>query len=177
MFLSLIQKRRSIRKYLPRDIERQKVETLIEAALRAPSSRDIKPWEFIVVRDRGLIEKLSRAKPSGSAFLALAPLAFVVCADTQKSDTWVEDSSIASAFLLLAAESLGLGACWIQIRNRMHDEQTTSDRYISELLNIPDHVAVESIIVIGYPDEQKAPHPRESLEYRKVFQEEYGKIV
>ena len=174
MFLSLVQKRRSIRRYLPKEIEEEKVETLIETALRAPSSRDLKPWEFVVVQDRGRLAELSRAKEAGSGFLEGAPLAFVVCADANKSDVWMEDASIASTFLLLAAESLGLGACWVQIRKRKHSEEMTSERYISELLNIPGHLSVESIIAMGYPDEQKSPHSKESLTYGKVHREEHG---
>ena len=137
MFMSLIQKRRSIRKYLKKDVEAEKTSMLIEAALRAPSSQNLQPWEFIVVTDRDSLDKLSRAKPHGAASLRNAPLGIVVCADPDRSDTWIEDSSIASIFIQLAAESLGFGNCWIQIRDRMHDDTKTSEEYISELLSIP----------------------------------------
>ncbi len=69
MFLSLVQKRRSIRKYLDKPVEKEKIELLIEAALRSPSSRGFNPWEFIVVTDRDLLEKLSKAKTHGASFL------------------------------------------------------------------------------------------------------------
>ena len=81
MFMSLIQKRRSIRRFLAKPIEDEKIEMLIEAALRAPSSRGLNPWEFIVVTERDLLEKLSSAKTHGSEFLKNAPLGIVVCAD------------------------------------------------------------------------------------------------
>ncbi len=175
MFLSLVQKRRSIRQYLEKPVEKEKIELLIEAALRSPSSRGFNPWEFIVVTDRGLLEKLSKAKTHGASFLKNAPLGIVVCADSEKCDVWIEDASIASIFLHLAAESLGLGSCWIQIRMRMHDQTKTSQEYVQKLLNIPENLNVESMIAIGYPAESKPPHRKENLQYEKVFYNEYGR--
>ncbi len=174
MFQSLIRKRRSIRKYLSKKVEPEKIEQLIEAALRAPSSRDLKPCRFIVVAKPSTLAELARAKTGGSGFLDGASLAIVVCADTKKSDVWVEDASIASTYLMLAAESLDLGACWIQIRNRMHSDEKTSERYIAELLDIPDNLSVLCIIAIGYPDETKSPHPTEELEYENVQMDKFG---
>jgi nitroreductase len=160
MFLSLIQKRRSIRKYLEKPVETEKIDQLIEAALRSPSSRGFNPWEFIVVTDKNLLEKLSKAKPHGASFLKNAPLGIVVCADPEKCDVWIEDASIASIFIHLAAESLGLGSCWIQIRKRMYDQIITSHDYIRNLLNIPKKLSVESIVAKGYTSEKKKPNPK-----------------
>ena len=174
MFLSLIQKRRSIRKYLENPVETEKIDQIIEAALRSPSSRGFNPWEFIVVTDKNLLEKLSNAKPHGASFLKNAPLGIVVCADPEKCDVWIEDASIASIFIHLAAESLGLGSCWIQIRKRMYDRTITSDDYIRDLLNIPKKLNVESIVAVGYPAEKKSPHRKDELEYQKVHYGLYG---
>ena len=74
MLLSVLQKRRSIRKFEPLKVEAEKIDLLIEAALRSPSSRAIYPWEFVVVTDREILGKLSKSKNFGSAFLADAPL-------------------------------------------------------------------------------------------------------
>ncbi len=168
MFDKLIEQRRSIRKFKKTPIETEKIEQLIEAALRSPSSRSFNPWRFIVIDKPDLLEKLSTAKPHGSSFLAKAPLGIVVCADPSTSDVWVEDTSIASIFIHLAAHALGLGSCWIQIRKRDHDSVKSADVYIKDLLGIPDKIMIESIIAIGYPDEVKQGHPKETLEYNKV---------
>jgi len=175
MFLSLVQKRRSIRSYEEKPITSEKIDLLIESALRAPSSRGFNPWEFVVVTDKGLLDKLSKAKPHGASFLRHAPLGIVVCADPEKCDVWVEDASIASIFIHLAAESIGLGSCWIQIRKRMHDQTQTAQEYVRSLLKIPEKLNVESIIAIGYPAENKPPHGKESLQYEKVFYDRYEK--
>jgi nitroreductase len=175
MILPLIQKRRSIRKYQRKPVEIDKIQTLVEAALRSPSSMGYNPWEFVVVDDPNLLDKLSKAKPQGSAFIKAAPLGIVVCADPDRSSVWVEDASIACTYIQLTAESLALGSCWIQIRDRMHDQSKAAEAYISEVLNIPKKLKVEAMIAIGYPDEQKAPRPKEELQYGKVHQNLHGK--
>ena len=175
MFLSLVQKRRSIRRYEDKPVEPEKIDRLIEVALRAPSSRGFNPWEFVVVTDRILLEKLSKSKPHGASFLKDASLGIVVCADPEKCDVWIEDASIASIYIHLAAESMELGSCWIQIRKRMHDQAKTAEQYIRELLNIPKNLNIESMIAIGYPAEKKSPYPKEDLQFEKVHYNGYGK--
>jgi nitroreductase len=174
MFIDLIRQRRSIRKFTDDAIETDKIELLKEAALRPPSSMGHNPWEYIFVTEAQLLAKLAKAKPHGSSFLAGARLAIVVCADPEKSAVWIEDASIATIFLQLAAESLGLGNCWVQIRERMHDDTQSAEAYIAQLLNIPSNLKVESVVGIGYPAEQKAPHTRETLQDEKVFMNRYG---
>lgn len=174
MFMSLIRNRRSVRKYTGQPVEKEKIDALVETALRAPSSRSVNPWEFIVVTDKALLEKLSRAKPHGASFLKHAPLGIVVCGDAAKSDVWVEDTSIASIFLHLAAESLGLGSCWIQFRKRMYDDHCSAGEHIAGLLDIPSRLTVESIIAIGYPEQKNLPHARETLQYEKIHYNHYG---
>ena len=175
MFLSLVEKRRSIRRYHEKPVETAKVAKLVEAALRSPSSRGFNPWEFVIVNDGDLLAKLSKAKPHGASFLKNAALGIVVCVDPEKCDVWVEDASIASIFLHLMSESMGLGSCWIQIRKRMYDQTKSAQTYVQELLNIPENLKVESIIAIGYPAESKLPHRKEDLQYEKVHYNDYGK--
>jgi nitroreductase len=174
MFIDLIRTRRSIRKFTDEAIAADKIELLKEAALRPPSSMGHNPWEFVFVTDGQLLGKLSKAKPHGSGFLADARLGIVVCADPEKSAVWIEDASIATIFIQLAVESLGLGSCWIQIRERMHDDVKSAETYIADVLNIPSNLKVESMVGIGYPAEQKAPHKREALQDEKVFLNRYG---
>ncbi len=166
--IELLRARRSIRKYTDKAIEPEKIEILKEAALRSPSSRNIDPWEFIFVTDRELLVKLSRSKPHGAKFLEGAALGIVVCADSSKSDVWIEDCSIVSILIQLVAQSIGLRSCWIQIRKRMFDDALTSGQYIKDLLNLPEQIEVESIVAIGYPAEEREPLPKDALEYEKI---------
>ena len=167
-FIELLRKRRSIRKFTREKVDPETIDLLIEALLRAPSSRGINPWEFVVVDDEELLSRLSRSKEHGSEFLKNAPLAIVVCADGAKSDVWIEDCAIASIIVQLAALSSGLGSCWVQIRKRMHDGGKSAEEYVRELLHLPEHLKVESIIGIGHPGETKRPTPAKDLQYVKV---------
>lgn len=167
--LEILRKRRSIRRYKEKDIDPEIVDLLKEAALRSPSSRDLKPWRFVFVTDRAVLEKLSCAKEHGSDFLRCARLGIVVCADERESDVWIEDCSIASIILQLAGQSLGLGSCWIQIRNRSHSDAKSAEDYVREKLDLPNCMRVESIISFGYPGEEKKPVPFDQLDYGKIL--------
>lgn len=175
MFSDLIKTRRSIRRFSEQPIEKEKISLLMEAALRSPSSRGFNPWQFVVVDDKERLEALSKAKPHGSGFLKGAALGIVVLGDASQSDVWIEDASIASIFIHLAAHDLGLGSCWIQIRKRDHTPDKSAATYIKEILNIPDHLNVQSIIAIGYPDETKHGHAKTSLPLDKISFNAYGK--
>lgn len=166
--IDLLRTRRSVRKYDDRAVEPEKIELLKEAALRSPSGRSIKPLRFVFVDDRAILAELASAKPHGGSFLAGAVLGVVVCADTAKSDTWVEDSSIAAILLQLTAHSLGLGSCWVQIRGRSHADGRPSEAYIRELLGLPDTLSVQAVISIGYPAEEPPAVPRERLGWDKI---------
>lgn len=172
--LEILRQRRSIRQFEARLVETEKVDSLIEAALRVPSSRGRNPWEFIVVTDPALLRQLGQSKENGSAFLAGAPLAIVVAADPDKCDVWTEDCSIAAIVLQLTAEELGLGSCWAQIRLRQHDSATTAADFIKKLLGLPESYVVECVLGIGYPAEEKSGHARESLLFNQVHRNRFG---
>ena len=175
MFLSLAQDRRSIRKFKPKPIDPGQIDLLVEAALRSPSSMGKNPWSFIIVDDADQLKALASAKQFGSAFVKGAPLAIVICADPQISDVWIEDASIAAIYIHLAATSIGLGSCWVQIRNRMQNETTPSKAFVADLLGIEAHFEVLALVAIGYPDEEKPAHAIDSLQYEKVHKGEFGK--
>jgi nitroreductase len=174
--LEILRQRRSIRRFLPRPVEPEKVDQLIEAVLRAPSSRGRNPWEFIVVTAADRLEALSRAKPHGAEFLAGAPLAIVVAADPQRCDVWVEDCAIAAIILQLTAAALGLGSCWAQIRLRPHDDRRSAEEYVRAVIGLPERLTVDCIIGIGYPDEMKPGHPSGALRFDQVHRERYGSL-
>lgn len=174
MLIDLLRSRRSIRQFQDKTVEQDKIDILIEAALRSPSSRGCNPWEFIIITEPEILIQLAAARPHGSAFLKHAPLAIVVCAHPDTSDVWVEDASIASIILQLTAADLGLGSCWSQIRNREHDEKTTAEAFVKNLLAIDQSLTVQAIIGIGYPAEAKAGHERTKLLDERISYNRYG---
>jgi len=171
--IDLMRARRSVRSFTDQPLEPHSVELLMEALLRAPSSRNHNPWQFVLVDDRALLEQLATAKQHGSEFLKGAALAVVICADAAKSDVWVEDCSIAAILLQMTAQSLGLGSCWAQIRKRQHDQQTTAEQFVQQLLGLPEALRVASIIGIGHPAEKRRPLLANKLEYDKIRHNRY----
>lgn len=172
--ISLLRKRRSIRHFQNKPVEQEKVDILVEAMLRSPSSRSLNPWHFVVVTERDLIEKLAGAKAHGSKFMKHAPLAIAVCANPEKSDVWIEDTSIAALILHLTAADLNLGSCWVQIRLRDHAGGGSSEQYVKTLLGLEENMVVEAIIAVGYPAEKKAGHDRSALLFDRVSYNRYG---
>ena len=166
--IDLLRKRRSIRKFVNKPVPASAIHRLKEALLRSPSSRDLKPWRFVFVDDPALLDKLSRCKSHGAEFLAKAPLGIVVCGDETKSDVWIEDCAIASILVQMAGLEIGLGSCWVQIRNRSTSEGISSERSVRELLKLPEHIRVLSIIALGYPAEKKKSISRQRLQYDKI---------
>lgn len=167
-FLTLITNRRSCRKFKDQEVSEEKISELKKAVLLSPTSKNNRPWEFIFITDKSLIEELSLCKPHGAAFLKNAPLAVVILPDPNKSDVWIEDTSIAATYLQLAAENLGLGSCWVQIRKRMYDKNISASERTKQILNIPEQYEVASIIAIGSKEKERAPYSDKDLLMNRV---------
>ena len=167
-FIQLLRDRRSIRQFKQQPLPRNTVTQLQEAVLRAPTSRGKNPWNFIFIEDRELLENTSRAKIHGSAFLASAALGVVVCGDETISDIWVEDCTIAAITLQYAAHDLGLSSCWAQIRNRPHDNNSSAEDYLKNLLEIEDQCKILCVIGIGFAAEHKPGHVQAQLPAGKI---------
>ena len=174
MFKELTEKRRSVRTFAQQPVEPQKIEAIIEAALRSPTGRAARPWAFVVVTDKALLQKLAVAKPQGGAFLKDAPAAVVVCGDPSASGLWIEDCSIAAVTMQYAAHELGLGSRWAQMNGNNFAEGTTSTQYIAKLLGLPESLKVECVIAIGYPGEEMVPYKKSDLRFDKVSYNHYG---
>ena len=166
--LDAVRNRRSIRHFQDRPVEPEKIELLQEAMLRAPSSRNLKPWRFVFVTHAESLAALAHVRPQYAESIGRAPLGVAICADSSVSDCWIEDASIAAATLQLAAADSGLGSCWIQIRARQHEDGLPAQDHVREILGLPEELSVLCLIAVGYPAEEKAPKARESLSWDKV---------
>lgn len=146
---------------------------MIEAALLSPTSKNKHSWEFIAVEDKVTLEKLSLCKPQSGAFIADAALAIVVLGNPLESDAWVEDAAIAAFNMQLQAEELGIGSCWVQVRNRFYTEQLTSSEFINELLDVPMPLEVLCVIAFGRKEQERTPTDTENLHWEKVHIEQF----
>ena len=170
-FSELIKKRRSMRKFTEEELTQEQVVTLMKAALMAPTSKRSNAWQFIVVDDKETLKKLSFCKEQASQFIADAALAVVVTADPLASDVWIEDASIASIYLQLQAEDMGLGSCWVQLRERFTASGMSSNEYV---LDIPLQLQALSIIAIGHKGMERKPFNEDNLQWEKIHLNKYG---
>mgnify|MGYP000312061376 FL=1 len=144
--LETIFNRKSVRKYTERPVEKEKLETLVRAGMAAPSSRDRRPWEFVIVTDRDLLDKMGDGLPL-ARMLKETKQAIIVCGDTVKSENaWQLDCSAAAQNILLAAESMGLGAVWTAAYP--YPERM---KIIQNALQLPEHILPLTVIPLGYP--------------------------
>jgi Nitroreductase len=173
--LELLRTRRSIRKFRDTQISPDLVEQLMQAVLMSPSSKRSTPWQFVMVDDPAMLKSLSICKKAGSQLIEGASLAVVVLADPESSDVWIEDASIATFVLNLEAEDLGLGSCWVQIRERKSAEGEDSEVVVRRLLDIPENLRVESIVAIGVKDEVKKPFDETRMQWEKIHIGTFGR--
>lgn len=167
-FSDLIVQRRSHRKFTDIKPTEEQVKAIMRAALMAPTSKGTHSYEFVVVDDAETLQALSNSKDRGAEFLANAPLGIVVAADPAVSDVWVEDASVAATMMLLQAEDLGLGGCWIQIRKRNDEQGNNAEENVRKILNIPEQYGICCIVAIGNKGSERKPQNEEKLLWEKV---------
>ncbi len=145
-FEKVVSKRSSVRKYRPESLPRELLQKLAAAGAKAPSARGVEPWEFVIVTERDVLEKLAGICPNG-AFLANAAAAIVVfCRDTKY---YLEDGCAATENILLQAAAEGLGACWIAGDKKDYASTVTA------MFKAPAEVRLVSLISLGWPEEDK----------------------
>ncbi len=170
--LDLLLNRRSIRKFTSEPVAETDIQKILQAGLLSPSGRNKTPWEFVVIQEESMLKAMGKCRHPQQSFLPETPLAIAVLGDTNATDVWVEDCAIAMTIMQLQAQTLGLGSCWVQVRNRMaQDEVETSSNYIKTMLNVPAHYEVLAILAIGHPDEEKAPYRLDALQYNKIHKD------
>ncbi len=162
--------RKSVRSYTSRPVEKEKIDTLLKAAMAAPTAVNKQPWTFIVINDAATLDTLAAGLPYAK-MAAEAPLAIVVCGDLRKTlrghedPYWPLDCSAASENLLLAAESMGLGAVWTAVYPEEDRIQT-----VRRILSLPEYIVPLNLIPIGYPqytEEPKDKYLEENIHYNK----------
>ena len=157
-FSEVVALRHSVRHFTPEEVEREKIDRIIEVAQTAPSSKNSHSTGFMIVQDRDLLDAFSRMRTHGSSLLGRAAAAIVVLGDSTKTDLWVDNCSISATFLQLAAVNEGLGSCWVHVNGRLRDPEDPSkgdaEGYLRELLGIKDNMRVHCVVALGYEDKE-----------------------
>lgn len=164
--LEFLKSRRSIRRFENREVPEELLLKILETARWAPSSKNKQPWEFILVRNRDTLTKMSQLSP-GAWPLRGASAAVVVVVDPETAPiTYLIDGALVSLYIQLSAHALGLGTVWI--------EALKITAGLRELLKIPEKLVPVSVIAMGYPAESPQPRPRKPLS-EILHREEYGR--
>ena len=163
--------RKSVRSYTDEAVTRQQLETLVRAAMAAPTGKDMRPWKFIVIDDKSVMQQLAAQLPKAK-MLAEAQAAILVCGDLSIKDkegkpstNWTFDCSAASENLLLQAEAMGLGAVWTGV----YPYEDRMDA-IKKVFELPDDIIPFSLIPIGHPKGDPQPkdkYNKENIHYNK----------
>ncbi len=153
--------RRSVRRFEPKPVPLETIQTLLRAAMQAPSAANAQPWHFIIITERQLLEKVTEFHPAAEC-LHQAQVAILVCGDERlekRPDRWIQDCSAATQNILLAAHANGLGAVWLAI----HPDPLRIDN-IRSMMGLPNPIHPLSLIAVGYPARVPQPANRFKLD-------------
>jgi len=155
--------RRSIRKYTDKPISDNDLEQLLRAGMAAPSARNEQTWHFVIINNRKILTEITKAHPYAQ-MLTAAPIGICVCADLNLEKPpvvgyWIQNSAAAAENILLAANALGLGACWLGIHPRLERKKA-----LTKLLHLPEDIEPFCVIALGHPAEKKEPADRYKTE-------------
>ena len=156
-------KRRSIRRYTEEPVSEEALRRILAVGLMSASGKSKFPWQFIVVRDRAMLEKLSNCRVGVARMLAKAACAIVVIGDKTITDTVVEDCTIAAINMHLEASSLG----------REAEDGRSTDAFVRDLLGFPEAYQLQAVLSLGHPLKEARPHDVEKLDWSKVHQETF----
>ena len=167
--LDNIHARKSVRSYTDEPVTPEQVETLLRAAMAAPSGKNVQPWRFVVVTQ---LETKKKLAIGFNKMIAKAPVVIVVCGKTTNmlggtNNNWTADCAAATENLLLAAEALGLGAVWTGVYPVM--ERTAE---VANVLNCPTNIVPLAVVRIGYPDE--SPEPKNKFKEENISYNKFG---
>jgi nitroreductase len=162
-FTEILRSRRSVRKFDSRPVARELVDELLRLVLTtAPSSKNTRSTRFMVVDDPAVLERVSRMRDFGSAFLAGVPCAVLVFGDEAVSDLWLDNAAISATILQLAAVDAGLGSCWVHVNGRPQrkdePEGATAEDHLREFLPVPADWKPLCAVALGYPLDPLHPH-------------------
>ena len=156
-FLEVIEKRRSVRKYSDKPVDKEILDAVVRVAQTAPSSRNSKSSAFMIVEDRDTLDALSLMRDYGSRLISGAQAAIVVMGDETKTDLWVDNCAISATFIQLAVTAMDLCSCWVHCNGRprlkAEPEGAKAEDYVRELLGIKEGFRPYCVIAIGYPEE------------------------
>ena len=163
--MDIINNRRSVRKFLDKQVEQEKVEQLLRAAMQAPTAKNVQPWRFLVIQNNETLQKLGQM----SKIIAGCRLVIILMIDKElfpEPNLYAMDMGAATQNILLKGVQLDLGAVWIGLDGRLERIKGYLD-----ILKVPEKYQLFSLLAIGYPEDEKANHYLDRFDQNKVFYE------
>jgi nitroreductase len=171
--LDAIKKRRSYRDFKPDLVEEEKLKEILKAAMYAPSANHMRMWEFIVVKDKEVLDKLAATK-QWSYFVNKASLCIVLVSKKDEHNKyWIEDGCISASHIYLEAVNQGLGTCFVQVYGSKRDDGEDAEKYVRKILDVPDDLGILCLMPLGYPKNELPEHSEAEFEKEKIHFEKY----
>lgn len=160
--------RRTVRKYTDEIISDEDIKEILKVALTSPTGRNTKAVEFILLKDKEILKSIAEAKKPIQDMPVASAFSILVLGDTRKSDTWIENCSIALTTMQLKAWDLNIGSCWIQLRERKSVNGDNSEELIKRLLNIPEHYGVLALMTFGRINQDVNGYSDKDIDFSRV---------
>lgn len=170
--LEEIKKRRSYREFIDKEIKEEKIREILLAAMVAPSAKNRRPRDFIVVREKKMLERLAESGP-WAQFIKDASVAIVIVGDKELTNKWIEDCALSAGYIYLEAENQRLGTCWAHIRGGKTTGGEDAEEFVKKLLVIPRKYGVLCIMALGYPSNKLPEHTEEEFAKEKLHWEKW----
>jgi nitroreductase len=167
----IFKKRRSVRDYKDKQITDKEIKEILSAAMVAPSSNNVNPWEFVVVKNSDTLRRLSEIG-MWQKFIAQSQVSIAIVANPIDTDKWVQDCSIAASHIYLEAANQGIGSCWANVMSKVNKENE-KEKLVKKILDIPDNYRVLCIMTLGYPKDEIEEHSKEEYREDKVHKERW----
>ena len=169
----IFENRRSIRRYDDTPIDAEILSEILKIGLLSPTGNNLKTVDFILIQDKTTIIEIAEIRKIGTGLFKTAGAAILVIADSSKSNLWIEDASIAMAYMHLASDAMGLGSCWVQMRTREDVNGENLETVLQKKFDIPNHMKPLAILALGnIENHPKNIKPRD-VDWQKVHNEKY----
>ena len=172
LVLDLFRTRRSYRKYREKPIDEAVLKQIMEFGLISPTGDNFKTVELILIKDKDLLNEIASMRKA-AAMPRHAGAAIIVLVNTQKTDLWIEDGAISASYMHLAADALGIGSCWIQVRARDAVDGKEFEEKLQEKFDIPEYMKPLCILSLGNVDYQLPAHSIEDINWDNIHSEKY----
>lgn len=169
--IDIFRKRRSQRRYIAEPIDEKTMKQILEVGITSPTGDNFKTIELILIKDNETLKELANMRKAGTKMLEGAGAAIIVLADSNKTDLWIEDASISASYMHLAADALGIGSCWIQVRARDTVDGGSFEKALCVKLSIPEHLKPLCILSLGNIDSHLPANNPGDINWKKVHYE------